>query len=77
MDKIESNYLNKTKNNEKVSLNASKNTNKTSSFDNVIITHEDLNLKIKDPVKIYMKEMGNIGLLTRKGEISRAKKNSR
>lgn len=35
----------------------------------------DSNLpKCKDPVKIYMKEMGNIDLLTRKGEILIAKK---
>ena len=36
---------------------------------------DDNNLpKYKDSVKIYMKEMGNIDLLTRKGEILIAKK---
>lgn len=34
----------------------------------------EYNIQRKDPLKIYMKEMGNIPLLTRQGEILRAKK---
>ena len=34
----------------------------------------EYNVQRKDPLKIYMKEMGSIPLLTRQGEILRAKK---
>jgi RNA polymerase primary sigma factor len=37
-------------------------------------SQEDTVFKVKDPMKMYMKEMGSINLLTRKGEISIAKR---
>jgi len=72
MYEIESTYLNKNRHN--ITLGVGKNFEKFSFFENIANTNEDSILKVKDPVKIYMKEMGNIGLLTRKGEILRAKK---
>ncbi|HFL8824082.1 MAG TPA: RNA polymerase sigma factor RpoD [Candidatus Azoamicus sp. OHIO1] len=46
------------------------------SMDNgtLVFVSDDIISKVKDPVRMYMKEMGNVELLTRQGEISIAKR---
>jgi len=53
--------------------NIEKNYNKTILISNNS-AQDDTVFKVKDPMKMYMKEMGSINLLTRKGEISIAKR---
>jgi len=53
--------------------NLDKNFNKIPQLSNNN-SQEDAIFKVKDPMKMYMKEMGSINLLTRKGEISIAKR---
>lgn len=53
--------------------NLDKNFNKIPQLSNNN-SQEDAVFKVKDPMKMYMKEMGSINLLTRKGEISIAKR---
>ncbi len=53
--------------------NIEKNYNKTILISNSS-AQDDTVFKVKDPMKMYMKEMGSINLLTRKGEISIAKR---
>jgi len=76
MYEFDSNYLDRRKNvnDNNTSVDVEKNLSKSLFLDSLSNTQDDSNLKIKDSVKIYMREMGSIGLLTRQGEILRAKK---
>lgn len=50
------------------------NNEKTFSNNSNVIMDDKLILKVKDPVRMYMKEMGNVELLTKQGEIAIAKR---
>ncbi len=50
------------------------NNNCSDFLDNNLLKYENNVNKITDPVRMYMKEMGNVELLTREGEIKIAKK---
>lgn len=50
-----------------------KNIDKSAYF-NIHVNEAEVTFKIKDPMKMYMKEMGSISLLTRKSEITIAKR---
>lgn len=56
------------------SLNIDKSLEKINNVSSTQSNSEDQSFKVKDPMKMYMKEMGSISLLTRKGEIFIAKK---
>lgn len=68
MLKIKNTYIKINNNNNSNKIKARKKRYNAYAFD------DNYSPKYKDPVKIYMKEMGNIDLLTRKGEILIAKK---
>ena len=68
---IESNYLKEDDNTEE-SLVTDKNIEKPAHIHQAV--GDEMVFKVKDPMKMYMKEMGSIDLLTRRGEILIAKK---
>lgn len=74
MYEIDSSYLREQKNKGRASIEFDKNLEKALISDNQILLGEEFGSKLKDSVKIYMREMGNIDLLTRQGEISIAKR---
>lgn len=74
MYEIDSSYLREQKNKGRASIEFDKNLEKSLISDNQILLGEEFGSKLKDSVKIYMREMGNIDLLTRQGEISIAKR---
>lgn len=71
---LESNYI-KEKSIDVESLNnIDKDFEKLSNLKSLSSPNDEISFKVKDPTKMYMKEMGSISLLTRKGEISIAKR---
>lgn len=71
---VESNYLKENEIDNSSLTNIDKNFEKIAGFNSVSQAYEESIFKVKDPMKMYMKEMGSISLLTRKGEISIAKR---
>jgi len=71
---IDSSYLREQKNKGRASIEFDRHLGKTLVSDNSIVLGEDFGPKLKDSVKIYMREMGHVDLLTRQGEISIAKR---
>ncbi len=69
---IKDNYINKLFIHKKSYITSKSNILNLSNS-NLLNFNNNIN-KIKDPVRMYMKEMGNVELLTRKGEIKIAKK---
>lgn len=75
MYNFDSEYLADSKENDITLMELDKEINKISMNNNSLsFNNEEAISKVKDPVRMYMKEMGNVELLTRQGEIVIAKK---
>lgn len=73
-DIIDSGYIKDHGELNKDSIDFEKDIDRSLNINNGLLSENDYYSKVKDSVKIYMKEMGNIDLLTRRGEILIAKK---
>ena len=71
---IDSDYIKDHEDISKSSVEFDKDVDRSLNVSNSFSSDDDYYSKVKDSVKIYMKEMGNIDLLTRRGEVLIAKK---
>ncbi|HIH2763049.1 MAG TPA: RNA polymerase sigma factor RpoD [Candidatus Azoamicus sp.] len=71
---IDSDYIKDHEDISKSSVDFDKDIDRSLNTSNSFSPDDDYYSKVKDSVKIYMKEMGNIDLLTRRGEVLIAKK---
>lgn len=71
---IDSDYIKDHEDISKSSVDFEKEIDRSLNVSNSFSSDDDYYSKVKDSVKIYMKEMGNIDLLTRRGEVLIAKK---
>ncbi|HIH2762111.1 MAG TPA: sigma-70 factor domain-containing protein [Candidatus Azoamicus sp.] len=71
---IDSDYIKDHEDISKSSVDFDKDVDRSLNVSNSFSSDDDYYSKVKDSVKIYMKEMGNIDLLTRRGEVLIAKK---
>ncbi|MDP2762953.1 MAG: sigma-70 factor domain-containing protein, partial [Enterobacteriaceae bacterium] len=75
MYNFDSEYLSEHKDSDASLIELDKEIDKISmSNGTLVFVNDDIISKVKDPVRMYMKEMGNVELLTRQGEISIAKR---
>lgn len=70
---IDSDYIKDHEDMSKSSVDFDKEIDRSLNVNNSFSSDDDYYSKVKDSVKIYMKEMGNIDLLTRRGEVLIAK----